>query len=131
MIVYRGQHCGVIMNLFPYNNGHLMVIPYAHQSSFHDLPEQALLEVMTLMNRSVFVLQQALGAEGFNVGINMGKVAGAGIADHVHMHVLPRWTGDTNYITTLGQTRCIPESLQSSYKKIRTTWYQSTEDLTS
>lgn len=126
LILYRGQYNGVIMNLFPYNNGHLMVIPYIHQSTFEGLSPETLSEVMSLMNKCVFVLRTAMNAEGFNIGANLGKVAGAGIGDHVHMHILPRWVGDTNYITTLSSTRCIPESLQDSYDKLKAAWEGST-----
>ena len=122
LILHRGAHCCVIMNLFPYNNGHLMVVPLAHQPSFEGLPSAALLEVMDLVNKSVAALQRAMDAQGFNIGVNMGKIAGAGISDHVHVHVVPRWAGDTNFITTLGEVRCIPESLQDSYDKLKANW---------
>lgn len=122
LVLHRGRHSGVILNLFPYNNGHLMVIPYTHQSTFEGLPAEALSEVMALMNQCVTVLQAAMNAEGFNIGVNMGKIAGAGIGEHVHMHVVPRWVGDTNFITTLGHVRCIPESLQDSYDKLKAVW---------
>jgi ATP adenylyltransferase len=112
------------MNLFPYNNGHLMVVPYVHQATLEDLSPDALLEVMGLTNKCVSVLRKTMGAEGFNIGINMGKIAGAGIDDHIHLHVVPRWTGDTNFITTLGGVRCIPESLQNSYDKLKEAWDQ-------
>jgi ATP adenylyltransferase len=122
LILYRGVHCCVIMNLFPYNNGHLMVVPLAHQPSFQRLPPEALLEIMDLVNRSVSALQRAMDAQGFNIGVNMGKIAGAGISEHVHVHIVPRWAGDTNFITTLGEVRCIPESLQDSYDKLKAVW---------
>jgi ATP adenylyltransferase len=122
LIVHRGTHASVIMNLYPYNNGHLMVIPYAHQTTFEGLPSEALAEVMALMNQSVAVLRQALNAEGFNIGVNLGKVAGAGLEQHVHLHVVPRWAGDTNFITTVGKVRCIPESMQDTYDKLKTAW---------
>jgi ATP adenylyltransferase len=122
LIVHRGTHNCVIMNLYPYNNGHLMVVPLAHQPNFEHLPSAALAEVMTLANKSTTVLRAAMGAEGFNIGVNLGKIAGAGIVDHVHMHIVPRWSGDTNFITTVGQVRCIPESLENSYDKLKTAW---------
>jgi ATP adenylyltransferase len=122
LIVYRGEHCFVIMNLFPYNNGHVMVVPYAHQPSLEGLPPEALTEVLSLANKSMSVLRTAMNAEGFNAGINIGKIAGAGIGDHVHMHVVPRWTGDTNFITTVGGVRCIPEELHRSYDKLKAAW---------
>jgi ATP adenylyltransferase len=122
LVLHRGKYCGVIMNMYPYNNGHLMIIPYAHQPTFEGLAAEALDEVMGLMNCAISVLRRAMNAEGFNVGANLGRVAGAGIDAHVHMHVVPRWTGDTNFITTLGGTRCIPESLQNTYDKLKAMW---------
>jgi ATP adenylyltransferase len=123
-ILHRGTYCSVIMNLYPYNNGHLMVIPYVHQTTFEELPPETLLEIMTLMNRCVDVLREALNAEGFNIGVNLGKIAGAGIEQHVHMHIVPRWSGDTNFVTTIGQVRCIPESMQDTYEKLKAVWDQ-------
>ncbi len=122
LVLYRGKYCGVIMNLYPYNNGHLMIIPYAHQPTFEGLSADALVEVMELVNRCVATLRAAMNAEGFNIGANLGRIAGAGIGDHVHMHVVPRWAGDTNFITTLGEVRCIPESLQDSYDRLKSVW---------
>jgi len=122
LILHRGAHCCVIMNLFPYNNGHLMVVPLTHQATLEGLPPEALLEIMALVNKSVSTLRKAMNAEGFNIGVNIGKIAGAGIDEHVHVHVVPRWLGDTNFITTLGRVRCIPESLQDSYDKLTGAW---------
>ena len=122
LILHRGRHSGVIMNLFPYNNGHLMVVPYVHQATLERLVPEVLLEIMDLANKSVSVLRSAMNAEGFNIGMNLGRISGAGIHEHVHMHVVPRWSGDTNFITTLGQVRCIPESLHGSYEKLKVTW---------
>ena len=124
LILHRGTHCSVIMNLYPYNSGHLMVIPYAHQATFEGLSQEALVEIMTLMNKSVETLRKALNAEGFNIGANLGKIAGAGIDEHVHLHIVPRWTGDTNFVTTVGGVRCIPESMQETYRKLRVAWDQ-------
>jgi len=126
LILHRGDSCGVIMNLYPYNNGHLLVIPYAHQKTLEGLPSEALTEILIVMNKSLAVLRAAMNAEGFNVGLNLGKVAGAGINEHVHMHVVPRWSGDTNFITTLSATRCIPESLRASYDRLRSAWDETT-----
>jgi len=122
LIVHRGTHSAVIMNLYPYNNGHLMVVPYAHQTTFEGLPPAALLEVMSLMNQAIAVLRQTMNAEGFNVGVNLGKSAGAGIDQHVHLHIVPRWAGDTNFITTVGNLRCIPQGMQESYELLRAAW---------
>ncbi|MBN1640609.1 MAG: HIT domain-containing protein [Anaerolineae bacterium] len=122
LVLHRGTYSCVIMNLYPYNNGHLMVVPRAHQPTFEGLPAEALGEVMALANHSMAVLRETMQAQGFNLGVNIGTIAGAGISDHVHMHVVPRWTGDTNFITTVGQVRCIPESLSESYDKLRAAW---------
>ena len=126
LILHRGTHCGVIMNLFPYNNGHLMVVPYAHQPTFEAMFPEALAEVLILVNRATASLRDALDAQGFNIGVNIGKSAGAGIADHVHMHVVPRWAGDTNFLTTVGCARCIPQELKDSYDKLKAAWDKST-----
>jgi len=128
LILYRGQHCGVVMNLFPYNNGHLLIIPYEHQETFEGLSPDALLEVMALLNKSVAVLRESMNAEGFNVGVNLGKAAGAGIGQHVHLHIVPRWEGDTNFLTTLGGVRCIPESLEASYAKLKEVWDRALDE---
>ena len=122
LILHRGRHCGVIMNLYPYNNGHLMVIPYLHTATLEALPAEVLTEVMLLSNACLRALRRAMNPEGFNIGINMGKAAGAGIDEHVHMHIVPRWVGDTNFMTTLSSIRCIPESLQQTYDKILAVW---------
>jgi ATP adenylyltransferase len=122
LILHRGAHCVAIMNLFPYNNGHLMVVPYAHQETFEGLPSAAQLEIMTLMNKCVSVLREAMDAQGFNLGVNMGQIAGAGISEHVHLHIVSRWSEDTNFITTVGQVRCIPESLEKSYDRLKAIW---------
>ena len=122
LILHRGTQCSVMMNLYPYNNGHLLVIPHAHQITFEGLPEEALAEVMVLMNKCVAVLREALNAEGFNIGVNLGRIAGAGIEQHVHLHVVPRWAGDTNFATTVGQIRCIPESMPDTYDKLKAAW---------
>jgi ATP adenylyltransferase len=122
LILYRGTHSCVIMNLFPYNNGHLMIVPFAHEPTFEQLPDEALTEIMTLLNKGLSVLRQAMGAQGFNVGVNIGQIAGAGIQDHVHMHIVPRWSGDTNFITTVGRVRCIPEGLKESFAKLKEVW---------
>jgi ATP adenylyltransferase len=105
-----------------------MVVPYAHQTTFEGLPPEALLEVMTLMNQAVATLRRTMDAEGFNIGVNLGKSAGAGIDQHVHLHIIPRWTGDTNFFTTVGNVRCIPESMQESYEKIRAAWPQVAQE---
>jgi ATP adenylyltransferase len=115
-ILYRGVHCFVILNAFPYNNGHLMVVPYAHVGDLVDLDQPAATEMMTLSQQSVAILRERLHASGFNIGINLGSAAGAGIADHVHLHAVPRWIGDSNFMTVVGDTRVLPQALADSYK---------------
>lgn len=118
-IVCRDELCYVMLNRFPYNNGHLMIAPYAHVASLEDLDADTALELMALTQLSLEVLRKAYDPEGFNVGANIGAAAGAGVEDHVHMHVVPRWTGDTNYMTSLGKTRVIPEWMHEVYERLR------------
>jgi ATP adenylyltransferase len=107
------------MNRYPYSNGHLMVIPYAHVSSLEDLDTAALTEMMLAVNTCLAALRAAFAPHGFNVGVNLGKAAGAGIEEHVHMHVVPRWIADTNFMPVVGQTRVIPELLDESYTRLK------------
>ena len=118
-ILYRGARAFVIMNLYPYNNGHLMMVPYAHVDSLADLDEATLSELMTLAQRSQAVVQERMRPQGFNVGINQGRAAGAGIADHVHMHLVPRWVGDTNFMPVMGDVRVMPQHLDETYALLR------------
>lgn len=118
LIALRGDTCFVILNSFPYNNGHLMVVPYRHVARLDELTAVELAEFGTLTARSVAVLEGAYGPDGYNAGINMGAAAGAGIAGHIHQHVVPRWSGDTNFMPVIADTRVLPEALQASYEKI-------------
>jgi len=118
-IVHRGRRCYVILNRFPYNNGHLMVVPYAHVANIEDLDAETAAELLALTQLSVRVLRQAYQPQGFNLGMNIGEVAGAGVAGHVHLHVVPRWGGDTNYMTIVGQTRVIAEWLDQTYHQLQ------------
>lgn len=118
-ILYRGEFCYVTLNRYPYSNGHLMVIPYLHIASLEDLDEPTLGEMMQIVNRSLAVLREAYAPHGFNLGINLGKAAGAGIAEHVHMHVVPRWTADTNFMAVVGRTRLIPELLDEAFARLK------------
>jgi ATP adenylyltransferase len=118
-IVYRGRLCFVILNRFPYNNGHLMVVPYAHVATLEDLDAETLVELMTLAQLCLRVLREAYSPQGFNVGMNIGEVAGAGVAGHIHLHVVPRWGGDTNAMTVVGGMRVIPEWLNQTYERLR------------
>lgn len=117
-IVHRGPTCFVILNAFPYNNGHLMVVPYRHLSRLADLSPEENAEMLGLAAVMTEVLAQASGPDGYNVGMNLGRVAGAGIADHLHLHVVPRWNGDTNFMPVLGDVKVMPESLDQVYVKL-------------
>jgi ATP adenylyltransferase len=119
LIVHRAQHCYVILNAYPYTSGHVMVVPFQHTGQLQELSEPAAQEMMALTRRLEGVLRELYHPEGFNLGMNLGKAAGAGIAEHVHMHVLPRWVADANFITVIGETRVLPEDLRTTYKRIR------------
>ena len=118
LIVFRGKLAFVILNRFPYTTGHLMVVPYSHKPSLGllDQPERA--ELIELVSHATAVLDRAYQPDGFNIGVNIGAAAGAGVADHVHMHVVPRWMGDANFMSTLGDTRVLPEILADTYQRM-------------
>ncbi|MCZ7585784.1 MAG: HIT domain-containing protein [Deltaproteobacteria bacterium] len=118
LILHRGTHHFVIMNLFPYSNGHLMIVPYLHTDALEDLDAAAAVELFDLIKAARKALLESMNPEGFNVGINLGRVAGAGIHEHVHVHVVPRWLGDTNFMPTLAGTKVISEHIQESYRKL-------------
>ena len=118
-IVYRGKHCFVILNSFPYTSGHVMVVPFAHLDELQKLPEAAANEMMSLSQKMEGVLRNVYSPDGVNLGMNIGRAAGAGVAGHVHMHVLPRWVGDTNFMTTVGESRVLPEALDETYQKLK------------
>lgn len=117
-ILFRGDYNFIILNAFPYSSGHLMIVPYHHVPSLEELEPEVTAEMMELTKRSLAALRQAERPEAFNVGINIGKAAGAGIADHVHLHVVPRWVGDNNFMPVIGKTRLLPELLESTYDKL-------------
>lgn len=119
LILLRGERAFIMLNAFPYSNGHVMISPYRHTADLDDLTDPEMLELMTLTRRGVNLLKAAFSPDGFNIGINMGRTAGAGIADHVHIHVVPRWSGDTNFMPVIGDVRVIPESLQVVYERLR------------
>lgn len=118
-ILYRGRKCFVILNIFPYNNGHLMVVPYKHTGDFEGLDEATLTELILVTKRMTKLLQKTCCPEGFNIGLNIGRCAGAGIVGHVHIHIVPRWQGDTNFMPILAKTKVVSESLPETYKKIK------------
>jgi ATP adenylyltransferase len=119
LILHRGLTCFVILNLFPYNSGHLMIVPNRHVGSLAALTSDELCELGELTRMSEIAVTEAYAPHGMNMGINLGKPAGAGILDHVHMHVVPRWHGDTNFMTIVGQTRVLPEELPASAERLR------------
>jgi ATP adenylyltransferase len=121
-VVHRGEHAFVMLNAYPYTNGHVMVSPYRHVPSLEELDEPTLLELMTLVRSSMGAIRDAYGPEGFNIGVNQGKVAGAGVEEHVHMHVVPRWGGDTNFMPVIADTRVLPQSLEDSYRELTASW---------
>ena len=118
-ILYRGGKNFVIMNIYPYNPGHLMIAPYRHVANLEDLTTEELHEHIEIVSRSIKVLRKAFNPGGFNVGINMGKAAGAGITDHVHTHIVPRWQGDTSFMPVFADVSVIPQALAETYEKLR------------
>jgi ATP adenylyltransferase len=119
LIVHRGEHCFVILNLFPYTNGHLMIAPYSHLATLPDLEPAVAAEMIALAQRAMVVLDDKYGPHGYNAGLNQGRVAGAGYESHIHFHVVPRWAGDTNYMPVLADTRVMPQSLEDSYRTLK------------
>lgn len=117
-VIFRGQFNFVILNAYPYTSGHLMVAPYEHVSRLSHLEEAVATEMMQLTRRAEMVLQAEYRPEGLNLGMNLGQAAGAGIEEHIHMHVLPRWTGDANFMTAVGETRVLPEDLGRTYERL-------------
>ena len=118
-VLHRGAHNFVILNLYPYITGHLMIAPFAHVGELDSTPKEVTDEMMDLAKRCETALREVYRPEGFNLGMNLGRAAGAGIADHIHLHIMPRWTGDANFMTTVGETRVLPEDLSTTYQKVR------------
>ena len=119
LVVYRGRNNLVMLNLYPYSTGHLMVVPYQHVDNLQDATRETLEEMILLVREAQRHLGEIYRAPGINLGMNLGESAGAGIAEHIHMHVLPRWPGDTNFMTTVAETRVLPEDLPSTWRKLR------------
>jgi ATP adenylyltransferase len=119
LVVFGGTTCYVILNLFPYNNGHVMVVPYRHLATFRELSVEELTEIGVLIQRAEAALSEAYQPHGFNVGVNLGKPAGAGVLDHLHVHIVPRWNGDTNFMTVVGEMRVLPENVHASAERLR------------
>jgi ATP adenylyltransferase len=118
-IVHRGQHCFIILNTYPYTPGHVMIVPYTHLDELQKLPPDAANEMMMLSQRTATALRELYHPDGINLGMNIGKAAGAGIAGHIHMHVLPRWVADANFMSVVGETRVLPEALEVTWGKMR------------
>lgn len=119
LILYRGEHAFVIMNNYPYNPGHVMIAPYRHVGRWEELRDEELLDMMKLSRLMIRAIKRAMNPDGFNMGVNLGRVAGAGIEEHVHIHVVPRWNGDTNFMPVVADTKVIPESLEDSYEELK------------
>jgi ATP adenylyltransferase len=125
LIVYRGLKAFVMLNRFPYTSGHLMVVPYEHKPSLELLEPDSRQEIMELSARAIRVLNKLYTPQGYNLGMNIGNAAGAGVTEHVHLHVVPRWVGDTNFMSSLSQTRVLPELLEETYRRVKVAWGES------
>jgi ATP adenylyltransferase len=119
LIVHRGERCFVILNLYPYTNGHLMVAPFEHIGRIQDLPAETVAEMMALAQRAMDGLERVYDPQGYNVGFNQGRVAGAGVEHHIHLHVVPRWGGDTNFMPVIADTKVMPQTLEQSYEALK------------
>ena len=119
LVVYRGERNYVLLNLYPYNNGHIMVAPYEHAATLAGVEEDTVVEMMRLARQAESILRRVYHPQGVNLGMNIGQCAGAGVADHIHMHMLPRWPGDVSFMTTVGETRVVPEDLATTWQKLR------------
>ena len=122
LIVYRGRRAFIILNRYPYTSGHLMVVPNDHLASLEQLDAETRSEIMELTAQSMIVLREVYQPQGFNIGVNIGVAAGAGVLDHVHLHVVPRWGGDTNFMSALADTRVLPETLEITFTRIQNAW---------
>ncbi|MCU0238962.1 MAG: HIT domain-containing protein [Pyrinomonadaceae bacterium] len=118
-ILHRAEHNFVILNIYPYISGHIMVVPFAHLANLDEASKEITDELMDLTKLCQTILREVYNPQGFNLGINQGKAGGAGVAEHLHQHILPRWVGDANFMTSIGQTRIIPEDLQTTYEKLK------------
>ncbi len=118
LIVYREEFCFVILNKYPYNNGHVMIVPYEHKSDLLHLSDQILLNIQQVTKKTIKALKNTMNPHGFNIGLNMGRPAGAGIDDHIHYHIVPRWNGDTNYMPVLANTKVVSEALEQTWKRL-------------
>lgn len=129
LIVHRSEHCYVILNLYPYNNGHVMVIPYQHVSSLSGLENIVLVDLFATVRLTESILYNVYKCEGLNIGINQGKAAGAGIDEHIHVHLVPRWLGDANFMSTINNTRVIPEAFSAAWEKLAFAFAKATGEM--
>ncbi len=121
-IIYRGKHSYIVLNAYPYNSGHLMIVPYRHVSSIESLDKEELIEINELIIRSLKILRDTFNPDGFNIGMNIGRAAGAGIEEHIHIHIVPRWVGDSNFMAVIASTKTLPISLDETYRLLRSSW---------
>ena len=118
-LVYRGKYAFIILNIYPYNNGHIMIVPIRHLKNIEDLTQEESSEISALTKKSVKILKKVVNPQGFNMGMNLGKCSGAGVADHLHLHIVPRWVGDTNFMPIVAGTKVLPQSLSELYKVVK------------
>ncbi len=118
-MLYRGSECCLLMNLYPYNNGHLLIAPYQHVDNTHELSREIQTEIMDLADKAIGIMEKTMHPQGFNFGANIGSAAGAGIAEHIHFHIVPRWTGDTNVMPVIGHTKVMVQGLQETYDLLK------------
>jgi len=121
-IVHRGEHCFIVLNTYPYTPGHVMIVPFTHLDELQKLPTAAAREMIAMAQRMETVLRTLYSPDGINIGMNIGKAAGAGVAGHIHMHALPRWVADANFVSVIGETRILPETLEMTYERISGAW---------
>ena len=124
-VVHRGKRCFAVLNRYPYSNGHLLIAPYEHEGDLEKLPDETLLELMTVVRDAKRALKATCNPDGFNIGANLGKDAGAGVVDHLHLHIVPRWRGDTNFMPILADTKVIPQALDELCERLRSQWKAS------
>jgi ATP adenylyltransferase len=124
LVIVRGNASFVMLNLFPYTSGHVMVAPFAHKANLDELTPQSRAEMMELVSQCIAVLKKVYNPQAFNVGANIGEAAGAGVPGHVHLHIVPRWTGDTNFMSTVGEVRVLPEAIEQTYNRVRVAWQE-------
>jgi ATP adenylyltransferase len=122
LVLWESDHCVVVINRYPYVNGHLLISPKAHKAEMSDLSDAEMLDLQVQTRDAIELLRRAIGPQGFNIGINLGRCAGAGVPGHLHQHVVPRWSGDTNFMTALAEVRVIPEDLRTTWRKLKAAW---------